>query len=356
MKKWMNSPAIMGMVAGFLISANLYAQKPYHLTGNNRSIKIPAVAGGATLKIFATDSPEALATIPPMLGKTEERGDSVEFIPTFPFRNGVVYSVVSGDRRWFTFSIPLKENLPLPKLEAIYPTADTVPANLLKIYLSFSQPMREGLAMNYLFLLDEKGDTLPGVFLDLQPELWDHSGKRLTVWFDPGRIKRDLVPNQLLGPPLNAGEKYTLLITKGWPDVHGNTLPDVFRRNITVTGADRQSPDVHKWKISSPDHNGLIAVHFGENMDRALLDHCLTILDTNDQPVPGKTTISDHESVWQFTPDQPWQPGMYKIRVDARLEDLAGNNLNRPFDRDMETGSQRDTDKPWFLLEFSIPE
>ena len=43
-----------------------------------------------------------------------------------------------------------------------------------------------------------------GTFLDLQPELWNAEGTVLTLWLDPGRIKRDLIPNKELGIPLKA--------------------------------------------------------------------------------------------------------------------------------------------------------
>ena len=82
---------------------------------------------------------------------------------------------------------------------AIYPTQDTVPENLLKIYLQFSKPMREGQALRHIELLKNNRDTLPGVFLDLQPELWNVDRTTLTVWLDPGRIKRDLQPNGPIG-------------------------------------------------------------------------------------------------------------------------------------------------------------
>jgi len=50
--------------------------------------------------------------------------------------------------------------------------------------------------------------------------------------------------------------------------------------------------------------------------------------------VSGQISLYKDESAWRFTPNQPWNESEYQIVVETRLEDLAGNNLNRPFDRD----------------------
>ena len=40
-----------------------------------------------------------------------------------------------------------------------------------------------------------------------------------------------------------------------------------------------------------------------------------------------------------FYPKTNWEPGLYEITIDSRLEDLAGNNLNHVFDKDIENSS-----------------
>ena len=60
----------------------------------------------------------------------------------------------------------------------------------------FSQPMQEGVSAEHICLVKGEKDTLKNVFLDLQPELWNHDRTMLTLWLDPGRIKRDLQPNR----------------------------------------------------------------------------------------------------------------------------------------------------------------
>ena len=46
-------------------------------------------------------------------------------------------------------------------------------------------------------------------------------------------------------------------------------------------------------------------------------------------------TVKDEETCWQFRPRQPWTAGGYRLVVDTSLEDLAGNNLARPFEVDV---------------------
>ena len=61
-------------------------------------------------------------------------------------------------------------------------------------------------------------------FVEIQQELWDTNNTRLTVLFDPGRIKRGVLPNEQLGPPIVDGKHYTLLIDRGWQDARGVPL------------------------------------------------------------------------------------------------------------------------------------
>ena len=42
---------------------------------------------------------------------------------------------------------------------------------------------------------------------------------------------------------------------------------------------------------------------------------------------------------WAFTPATPWEAGDRSLAVDPELEDLAGNNLLRPFEVDV-TGAE----------------
>ena len=84
--------------------------------------------------------------------------------------------------------------------------------------------MQEGDELKHIHLIKDGRDTLSSVFLDL--ELWNNERTMLTLWLDPGRIKRELQPNKLLGPPLIKGSHYQLLIDKDWQDAEGILLKE----------------------------------------------------------------------------------------------------------------------------------
>ena len=46
----------------------------------------------------------------------------------------------------------------------------------------------------------------------------------------------------------------------------------------------------------------------------------------------GSADVSNNESMWSFTPDEPWPAGTYKLETQTILEDVAGNSIARPFE------------------------
>jgi hypothetical protein len=51
--------------------------------------------------------------------------------------------------------------------------------------------MSRGEAYRRVHLLDATGRPINLAFLEIEQELWDPEGRRLTLLFDPGRVKRD---------------------------------------------------------------------------------------------------------------------------------------------------------------------
>jgi hypothetical protein len=97
----------------------------------------------------------------------------------------------------------------------VYPTSSKLPENHLRFYVHFSAPMSRGEAYEHLRLLRKNGEPVYLPFLEIGEELWDKSGMRLTLLFDPGRVKRGLKPREENGPVLEEGEEYTLVIEPG---------------------------------------------------------------------------------------------------------------------------------------------
>lgn len=256
------------------------------------------------------------------------------FHPVIPFTRGTTYEVSRNEKVVGSFAI----ELPKEKAEVlnIYPTADTVPENMLKIYIQFSLPMQPGDALRHISLIKDDRDTLKNVFLDLQNELWSNDQTMLTLWLDPGRIKRGLQPNELLGPPLGKGHHYTLVVHKGWDTEEGVALQTSFKKKFFTGDRDDQMPDIMKWQLSSPraGTKDSLLVQLNEPLDYQSVKHSVGIYDS-DGVVRGRIEIGNNERHFIFYPDAPWKAGKHILDVAPGLEDRAGNNLVQLFDNDL---------------------
>lgn len=290
-----------------------------------------------------------------MLGEYTASGNHIIFKPLVPLSPGMRYEVLLRNKVIGKLAIMMPDAARAPQLLGVYPTADTLPENLLKLYLQFSAPMREGEAMQHVYLSDDQGDTLENVLLDLQPELWNRERSALTLWLDPGRIKRDLIPNRQMGNPLAKGKQYTLGISGQWKSAGGLPLKQSYQKNFYVGDRDSIIPQPKRWELQLPaaKTRQALGVQFNEPLDHFLLQETIQIVDTNGKPVVGNSKVVSRETGFEFTPDKLWQPGRYRILIGAHLEDLAGNNLNRPFDRDLRE-PQPQNDKQNFEKAFEI--
>lgn len=287
----------------------------------------PAEGWATVLSIYAGSTPD----VPPVIGVYRVDGSDLVFQPRFPISPGVeVRAVYKGRAQTFA----AQKIVPLPAttvVRNVYPTATTVPANQLKFYVEFSQPMRHGEAWDHLRLLDDAGKTVELAFLELDQELWDRDGRRLTILFDPGRIKRGVLPRDEIGASLQPGKEYTFVVDQRWRDARGATLAAEYRKAFRVSEEDRTAINEKSWQITPPavgTRNALI-VAFGESLDSALALRLITV-----SGVSGTATLAKEEREWHFVPDAPWSAGEYRIAVDTALEDLAGNRVGRAFDVD----------------------
>jgi hypothetical protein len=169
-------------------------------------------------------------------------------------------------------------------------------------------------------------------FLELDQELWDRDSTRLTVLFDPGRIKRGLLPLKEIGPAIEEGGAYTLVVDREWLDGRGAPLAERYLKSFRVGPPDREPIDPAKWRIDGPRTGTRepLVIGFGEPLDYALLQHTITV-----PGVTGAIEVGRDETEWRLTPDQPWGAREYQVVVQTALEDLAGNHVGRAFDVDV---------------------
>jgi hypothetical protein len=176
----------------------------------------------------------------------------------------------------------------------------------------------------------------------------------LTLWLDPGRIKRDLQPNKRLGIPLARDNSYTLIVGSGWPDTRGVVMSDEFRKEFFVTVGDTVRPDINGWMIKTAKEGTAdpLVIDLKESFDRTLLVESLRIVSPDGSPLKGKIELRNEESIFEFIPESPWIKGVYELQSEGVLEDLAGNNLNRLFDRDI--AKDPETDIEIFSRKFEV--
>jgi hypothetical protein len=290
--------------------------------------------------------------LPNVLGRSQVLEGRVRFIPHYPFESGVRYRARFDPRPLgrselsevltFDFSLPAETSVGLTEVEHVFPSADSLPENLLRFYVSFSNSMQHGRAEDQIKVLGPDGFTAPDVLYRPPVELWDSSMRHLTVLLDPGRLKRGVGPNRELGPPLKSGQQYTLAVGAGMLDLSGCRLRENFYKTFRVTKAVREPVAPEQWKIVRPITATCqpLRLIFPRPLDWGLLWNAITIVSADRQPIAGRSAVDLDERRWTFTPRSIWVPGAYRIRIASGLEDVCGNDLVAPFDRPLRSGNR----------------
>jgi hypothetical protein len=276
--------------------------------------------------------------LPPVLGSYNVERGTLVFRPRFPLthvRIRAVFRPPSGPPIEAVFEPPKRNTEPTTRVLHVFPSASVLPANQLKFYLVFSAPMQRGDAWSHIHLLDQSGKPIDLPFLELDQELWDPSYKRLTVLFDPGRIKRGLLPRGEAGPVIEDGKKYTLVVDQDWKDANGLPLQQESRKLFYVGPEDREQAKSVEWRLQAPKSgtSNALVLTFPEPMDEALLERLVEVVNAEGR-VKGEVSIAREETEWRFVPEEPWTPGKFRLQIDTALEDLAGNRIGRAFDVD----------------------
>lgn len=296
--------------------------------------------------------------LPAMLGRYRVEANAIYFEPQYPLVPGLSYQAsfrpaelpvrlpVNQDSQRelaAVVRVPTRSLTPTTVVTHVYPTADVLPENLLKFYVHFSAPMSRGHIYDHIRLLGEGGKQVELPFLEIDEELWDDSMTRLTIFIDPGRIKRGVLPLEDVGPALETGKRYSLVIDSMWKDGAGIPLKASFQKQFLVGAPDRVPPDPSQWQVQLPasgTQNPLVVL-FPEPMDNALTRRVIHITDASGKTLAGQIELNDQERRWSFQPLGPWIRGQHQLVVQTTIEDLAGNNIGKPFDVDLFEGVQR---------------
>jgi hypothetical protein len=287
--------------------------------------------------------------VPPLMGGFDVVADALRFTPQYRLRPGITYQAFfnapAGTNHTLKIAVKAAPPLPPTRVTAIYPSAATLPENQLRFYIRFSAPMAAGEAYQHIKLLKANGEEVKRAFLELGEELWDGTGMRLTLLFDPGRVKKGLKPREEFGPVLEPGESYRLVIDKSWKDANNQPLAAGFEKRFTAGAAIEAAVDWKAWKIEAPPAGSreALVIAFPRPLDHALLQRMIGVEGAMGKAIDGAISVTDEERRWQLVPAQPWPAGELTLVVEKTLEDGAGNNLARPFEVDV---FDRVDDKP----------
>jgi hypothetical protein len=215
-------------------------------------------------------------------------------------------------------------NSAAPQVVSISPSARSIPANTLRLYVTFNHPARGAVETRDIRLLDDAGRTIDGAFMDFGQDLWSPDGRRLTVLFDPGRVKRGVEGDGESAAPLQVGHSFTV-------EVSGK------RFRYQVTPAIRSAINPQTWRLALPkaESGEALTVTFDREMDEALLRDQLEVEDARGRLQAGQTTISSSGRVWSWRPKHSWRTGDYQLVIGSNLEDVSGNRVGEALDHEV---------------------
>ena len=309
-----------------------------------RSRGLDQAMWASLLRVSVADQTDA--TLPAVAGHYAIAGDRVTFTPLYPFDPGRAYRVrvdpskLGPPRSTEILSSIVKlaaaATKPAAEVAAIYPSISVVPENLLRMYVEFSAPMGSRKAAEFVRLLDRTSgsDTVVDeAFLPVEADFWSPDHKRYTLFLDPGRVKRGILPNRERGRPLRAGHAYALAISAEWPDENGQPLKTAFRHEFTAGPAVASGIDASAWRVTppAPGSSDRLVVEFDRALDHAVAARALGV-ERDGITVDGTATVEPGDTRWVFVPRAAWAPGVYRLTVLPFLEDPQGNQVGRAFE------------------------
>jgi hypothetical protein len=304
----------------------------------------------ALLRIEVAAGEERSLDRPAVLGAYAVSNGTLRFTPQFPFDPGQRYDVVlnpavlpPAQQREAqpqlrpirtTVRVPAPERAPTTRVVEVYPTSAELPENQLRMYVAFSAPMGLASGSAHVRLLDERAVAVADPFLPLDVDLWNEDRTRYTLLFDPGRVKRGILPNEEMGRSLIAGRTYTLVVDAEWRDAAGLPLVAAFRREFRAAAPQEHAIDPGEWHLEVPldGTRDPLRVSFPRPLDFGLLHRAIRVSSEKGDAVEGAIDVQGAETRWIFTPRDPWQPGHYRLVAASTLEDVAGNRIGRPFE------------------------
>lgn len=296
-------------------------------------------------------------TIPAIVGQHTIEGNQFIFKPRFDPPPGVSYTAVFEVSKAHqltgrsglqarqatiqkTFDVLPLASISGNEIAGVYPTADTLPANLLRMYIYFEQPMGLDNPHDHVELTDDSGQVINTPFVEITEGLWNNNRTRLTLFFHPGRVKRGVGPNMTMGTVLQPGKSYQLSFDPDWKDAMGRFIGTTAVKSFFVADAERTMIDSKSWIVRSPKPGTrkALIVDWPKPLDHALAKRMIRVMYRGVE-VELNTELLNDEKQLQLVPLDIWRLGNYYLVIDPLLEDLAGNTPLHLFDTATEKGA-----------------
>ncbi|MGX9354721.1 Ig-like domain-containing protein [Roseobacteraceae bacterium S113] len=316
--------ALLAALGVVLVPALAAAEVRYDPIGGTLSISSAHADGRIELRVAGQASRRSMP-----LAVTREAG-SLIVTPRFSLRPGTDYTLSVGDAD-FAVSVPIAETK-APRVAGFTPSQAVIPANTLRLYIRFTEPMARGQLRDHIRLVTRNGRQIASPFLNLETELWDADQRRATLLLDPGRIKQGVGPNTHGGAPLQAGESYRLVVSEHMRSAAGLRLEAPVSLAFRVGPAERRAIAPEEWDVlvpSAASHTPL-TLAFDRVIDSNTALRMLTLMGPDGRRVEG--VVHSDGGGWSLSPTVPWMTGTYRLIVDPELEDISGNTPAAPFD------------------------
>ena len=282
-------------------------------------------------------------TLRPVAGRLARVDGQSVFEPTWPWLDGVQYRAELTGRAGverFSWRVGAGSQKHASSLVSdILPSAETVPASLLRLYVRFDRPMRRGVSHRFLQIVDAEGAPIEKLLRETRQELWDAESTQLTLLLNPGWVKSGVGPNRRFGAALEPGQRWTLRIAPGWPSRDGEAIAAGASRSFVVGEPVKTRIEPASWHLEAPavGTRQQLVVTFDRALDQFLLESLMSVEQAG-RVIEGLASVEGGGRVFRFRPDRPWAADEASLRIDPRLEDVSGNNLMDPFERASQTG------------------
>jgi hypothetical protein len=217
----------------------------------------------------------------------------------------------------------------------VFPQERQVPANILRWHLIFSEPVAVDRWMDGVRLLDEQGREIEHAFLDLPEGLWSADGRILTILMHPRRIKSG-VGGKNDGVAIDVGRSYRLVVDLASFDLREPRIRLSHTHAfvaIAPEGRQLMSEDI---EIDSPPAASTkpAIVRSRRPLDLLSVASSAIMVPGNDAGVRFSVTEAVGDRMFLLTPDRPWPAGKVTFRLSSDLEDITGQRIGSPFERE----------------------